>query len=260
MDLHADFGGDVAGVRGAVHGGEIGDVVEVALAGDEEVEVGGQAALVLHVGLDGVRGQGGHRVGGGDADDLEVADVEVEAAPGRVDQPHELQDLGQLGHAIAHVGLQGQDHLAIGAVLDEGAEALEDEVAVVLPVAGARAQDGDQGGWPVRTGPVDAQVRSAGEAAPGLGVGGLVAGQQGLVAGHRGEVQAVLVQEAADALALGSVEGVELGGEAADDGDLDAVEAEAGQVLKGRVDGQLRHAPGAVSQFHDTPRAASISA
>ena len=74
------------------------------------------------------------------------------------------------------------------------------------------------------------------------------------MAGHRRHVEAVVVEQPANAAPLPLVEGVQLGGVARDDGGLDPGEAEPGKVLQGRVDWKVGHAPGGVADLHQRMR------
>src|SRR5581483_3083296 len=114
LDHQGDLGRDVAGVAVLVHLAQVGNVVELTLAGDEELVVGEAPALVLDVGVHGPRRHKGHGLFDRDADDVEVADVEVHPAIGRVDLVQEPEHLVGRVDGVAAVRLERHDHVPLG--------------------------------------------------------------------------------------------------------------------------------------------------
>src|SRR5262245_6186812 len=116
LDHDADLDRDRAAVAGPRHRPQEARVVELALAGDEELVLGAAAGLVLEVGVDRVRRQQRDVALDRAAHDLEVGIVEVEPEARRADRLDQPGDpLGQVDR-LADVRLERDDDAPAGAV------------------------------------------------------------------------------------------------------------------------------------------------
>ena len=79
------------------------------------------------------------------------------------------------------------------------------------------------------------------------------------MAGDGRQIESVPIQKFAYAPAFGRIQRIQFRGVAVDDGELDAVETQVGQVFQRCVDGQHGHAPGGVTEFHSDPSIQALS-